>query len=187
MLTKRLLFCVLALVAALGAFAIGSPASAGEVEDRLKPILDKLGYPEGKLPVPKPVMGNYIDAVQVDKILYLSSAGPQTPAGEFVKGRVPDQVSIEDAQIALQLACVRQLARIRMTIGDLDKVKRIIFLRGKVRTVEGFNDLTKVVDACSSMLVTAFGEAGRHTRTGEGYTALPFGLVAEIEMTVELK
>jgi enamine deaminase RidA (YjgF/YER057c/UK114 family) len=132
-------------------------------------------------------MGNYVDAVQVGKILYLSSAGPQTPSGDFVKGRVPDQVSIDDAQVALQLACVRQLARIKMTIGDLDQVKRIVFLRGKVRTVEGFNDLTKVVDACSSMLVTAFGEAGRHTRTGEGYVALPFGLVAEVEMTVELK
>ena len=162
-------------------------AQAGEVEDRLKPILEKLGFADCKLPVPKPAMGNYVDAIPVGKILYLTRSGQQTPAGEFVKGRVPDQVNMEAAETAVQLACVRQLARIKVAIGDLDQVKRIVFLRVKVRTVEGFNDLTKLSDGCSAMLVTAFGEAGRHTRTGEGYVALPFGLMSEVEMTVELK
>ena len=77
--------------------------------------------------------------------------------------------------------------RHKVAIGDLDQVKRIVFLRVKVRTVEGFNDLTKLADGCSAMLATAFGEAGKHTRTGEGYVALPFGLTSEVEMTVELK
>ena len=183
MVRHTALIGVLAIAWALGA----TTASAGEVETRLQPILEKLGYTGGKLPEPKPAMGNYVDTIQVGQILYLSSAGPQLPNGDFVKGRVPDQVSVENAQIALQLSCVRQLARIKVAIGDLDRVKRIVFLRGKVLTVEGFGDLTKLVDSCSSMLVTAFGEAGRHTRTGEGYVALPFNLTSEVEMTVELK
>lgn len=173
------------LVLAVAGFSHAS--YAGEAEDRLKPVLEKLGYADGKLPVPKPAMGNYVDAIQVGKILYLSSGGPQTPSGDFVKGRVPDQVNLEAAETAVQLACVRQLARIKVAVGDLDQVKRIIFLRVKVRTVEGFNDLTKLSDGCSAMLVTAFGDAGKHTRTGEGYVALPFGLTSEVEMTVELK
>lgn len=174
-------------ILALALTGFGHGAWAGEVEDRLKPLLEKLGYADGKLPVPKPAMGNYVDAIQVGKILYLSSGGPQTPSGEFVKGRVPDQVSMEAAETAVQLACVRQLARIKVAVGDLDQVKRIVFLRVKVRTVEGFNDLTKLSDGCSAMLVTAFGDAGKHTRTGEGYVALPFGLTSEVEMTIELK
>ncbi len=68
-----------------------------------------------------------------------------------MKGRVPDQVSVSDAEIALQLSCVRQLARIKRVIGDLDQIKRIVFLRGKVQVVSGFGDLTRVVDACSSL------------------------------------
>jgi enamine deaminase RidA (YjgF/YER057c/UK114 family) len=162
-------------------------ATAGEVEDRLKPVLEKLGYAEGKLPVPKPAFGNYVDAVQVGKLLFLSSAGPQTPSGDFMKGRVPDQVGVPEAETSLQLSCVRQLARIKQAIGDLDQIKRIVFLRGKVQTVSGFGDLPRIVDACSSLLVTAFGDAGRHTRTSEGYAALPFNLVSEVEITVELK
>ena len=162
-------------------------AAAGEVEDRLKPVLEKLGYVDGKLPVPKPAFGNYVDAVQVGNLLFLSSAGPQMPSGDFMKGRVPDQVSVPEAETALQLSCVRQLARIKQAIGDLDRIKQIVFLRGKVQTVPGFSDLSKVVDACSGLLVTAFGDAGRHTRTSEGYAALPFNLVSEVEITVELK
>src|SRR4051812_11906905 len=122
-------------IVALALVGFGHGASAGEVEDRLKPALEKLGYADGKLPVPKSAMGNYVDAVQVGKILYLSSGGPQTPAGEFIKGRVPDQVSLEAAETAVQYACVRQLARIKVAVGDLEQVKRIIFLRVKVRTV----------------------------------------------------
>ncbi len=174
-------------VVLVSALAWGTRAPAGEVEGRLKPLLEKLGYADGQLPVPKPAVGNYIDAVPVGKLLFLSSAGPQTPAGDFMKGRVPDQVSVSDAEIALQLSCVRQLARIKQVIGDLDQIKRIVFLRGKVQVVSGFGDLTRVVDACSSLLVTAFGDAGKHTRTSEGYAALPFNMVSEVEITVELK
>lgn len=170
-----------------GALAWCTGAAAGEVEDRLKPVLEKLGYADGKLPVAKPAFGNYVDAVQVGKLLFLSSAGPQTPSGDFMKGRVPDQVSVADAEIALQLSCVRQLARIKQTIGDLDQIRRIVFVRGKVQTVSGFGDLPKIVDACSGLLVTAFGDTGKHTRTSEGYAALPFNLVSEVEITVELK
>jgi hypothetical protein len=180
----KILLCMVTISGALGLF---SSAKASEVEDRLKPVLEKLGFPEGKMPIPKPAMGNYVDAQQVGKILYLSSAGPQLPNGDFMKGRVPDKVSVEDGMVALQLSCVRQLARIKQTIGDLDQVKRVIFLRGKVHTENGFTDLTKLVDACSALLVTAFGDAGRHTRTSEGYAALPFDLTSEIELTVELK
>ena len=182
-IAKRLMSAIVLM----SAFAWCTGATATEVEGRLRPLLEKLGYPDGQLPVPKPAMGNYVDAVQVGKLLFLSSAGPQTPAGDFMKGRVPDQVSVADAEIALQLSCVRQLARIKQVIGDLDQIKRIVFLRGKVQTVSGFGDLTKVVDACSSLLVTAFGDAGKHTRTSEGYAALPFNLVSEVEITVELK
>lgn len=182
--SKQLLRTAIALSVLLG---MGTAASAGEVEDRLKPVLEKLGYAGGKLPEPKPAFGNYADAVQVGNLLFLSSAGPQTPSGDFMKGRVPDEVSLSDAEVALQLSCVRQLARIKQAIGDLDQIKRIVFLRGKVQTVAGFGDLSKVVDACSSLLVTAFGDAGRHTRTSEGYVALPFNLVSEVEITVELK
>jgi len=159
----------------------------GTVESRLKTELLALGFTDGQLPVLKPAFGNYVDAVKVGDMLYLSSAAPQRPDGQFVKGRVPDQVSVADAVVAAKLACVRQIARLKLVLGDLDQVKRIVYVRGKVYSQADFSDQTKITDACSGLYVSVFGEAGRHARTTEGIVASPFGVAVEVETFVELK
>lgn len=160
---------------------------ASTIESRLKTELLALGFPEGQLPVLKPAFGNYVDAVKVGNMLYLSSAAPQRPDGQFVKGRVPDQVSVADAMVAARLACVRQIARLKLVLGDLNQVQRIVYVRGKVFSQADFTDQTKVTDACSALYVSVFGEAGRHARTTEGIVAGPFGVAVEMETFVELK
>lgn len=160
---------------------------ASTIESRLKTELLALGFPEGQLPVLKPAFGNYVDAVKVGNMLYLSSAAPQRPDGQFVKGRVPDQVSVADAMVAARLACVRQIARLKLVLGDLNQVQRIVYVRGKVFSQADFTDQTKVTDACSALYVSVFGEAGRHARTTEGIVASPFGVAVEMETFVELK
>ncbi len=168
--------------------ALGSTASAQEtLESRLSAALRPLGFADGNLPALKPAFGNYVDAVQVGSTLYLSSAAPQRPDGQFVKGRVPDQVSVEDAQTAAKLACVRQLARLKLVLGDLNRVKRIVYVRGKVLAQPDFTDHTKITDACSSLFVSVFGDDGKHARTTEGIVSAPFGVTVEVETIVELK
>lgn len=176
------------LFAALVALATAAAAQpAGTIESRLKSELTALGFADGALPALKPAFGNYVDAVQVGDMLYLSSAAPQRPDGQFVKGRVPDQVKVEDAMIAAKLACVRQIARMKLVLGDLDRVKRIVFVKGKILSQPDFVDQTKITDACSSLFATVFGEAGKHARTTEGIVAAPFGVTVEVETVVELK
>lgn len=160
---------------------------ASTIESRLKTELLALGFPEGQLPVLKPAFGNYVDAVKVGNMLYLSSAAPQRPDGQFVKGRVPDQVGVADAMVAAKLACVRQIARLKLVLGDLNQVQRIVYVRGKVYSQPDFTDQTKVTDACSALYVSVFGDAGRHARTTEGIVAGPFGVAVEMETFVELK
>lgn len=164
-----------------------APQSASTIESRLKTELLALGFADGQLPVLKPAFGNYVDAVKVGNMLYLSSAAPQRPDGQFVKGRVPDQVSVPDAMVAAKLACVRQIARLKLVLGDLNQVQRIVYVRGKVYSQPDFTDQTKVTDACSALYVAVFGDAGRHARTTEGIVAGPFGVAVEMETFVELK
>lgn len=174
--------------AAVAAVAVPTAlAQQGSAEERLKPELLALGFPEGKLPQLKPAFGNYVDSVPVGNMLFLSSAAPQRPDGQFVKGRVPDEVSPSDAAVAAKLACIRQLARIKLVVGDLDRVKRVVYVKSKVMSQPGFTDQTKIADACSSIYVTAFGEPGRHARTTDGVTANPFNVTVEVETFVELK
>lgn len=160
---------------------------AGTIESRLKTELTALGFPNGELPALKPAFGNYVDAVQVGNMLILSSAAPQRPDGQFVKGRVPDQVNVNDAMVAAKLACVRQIARIKLVLGDLNRVQRIAFVRGKIWSTPEFTDQTKVTDACSALFVSVFGDAGKHARTTEGIVSGPFGVTVEVETFVEVK
>jgi enamine deaminase RidA (YjgF/YER057c/UK114 family) len=184
----RRLCCALVLGALLPlAIAQAQPVAAESAEARLKPELLALGFANGQLPELKPAFGNYVDAVQVGNMLYLSSAAPQKPDGQFVKGRVPDQVSVADAVIAAKLACVRQLARMKLALGDLDRVKRVVYVRAKILSQPEFSDQTRIADACSSLYVTAFGEQGRHARTAEGMAAAPFNVTLEVDTFVELK
>lgn len=173
----------------LTALAVYQPAlaQAGTIDQRLEKALRELGFPDGKLPPLKPAFGSYVDAVQVGSLLFLSSAAPQRPDGQFVKGRVPDQVKVEEAITAAKLACVRQVNRMKLALGDLNKVKRIVNVRGKTLAQDGFADHTKITDGCSAFFVEVFGEAGKHTRTSEGLSSAPFGVTFEVDVLVELK
>ena len=59
------------------------------IDQRLEKALLELGFKDGKLPALKPVVGNYVDHVQVGSLLFLSSAAGQRPDGQFARGRVP--------------------------------------------------------------------------------------------------
>jgi enamine deaminase RidA (YjgF/YER057c/UK114 family) len=182
---KKFVTAAALIVAALAAHQ-PALAQSGAIDQRLEKALRELGFPDGKLPPLKPAFGSYVDAVQVGNLLFLSSAAPQRPDGQFVRGRVPDQVKVEDAAVAAKLACVRQVNRMKLVLGDLGKVKRIVNVRGKTLAQEGFTDHTKITDACSAFFVEVFGEAGKHTRTSEGLSSAPFGVTFEVDVLVEL-
>ena len=96
--------------------AAGASAQTAAIEQRLEKALKDLGFADGKLPPLKPAFGNYVDSVQVGNLLFLSSAAPQKPDGQFFKGRVPDQVSVEQAVVAAKLACARQVNRLKLVL-----------------------------------------------------------------------
>jgi enamine deaminase RidA (YjgF/YER057c/UK114 family) len=185
---KRM-FRTLVRAIALAAFALtatGAVAQSGTIDQRLEKALRDLGFADGKLPGLKPAFGNYVDSVQVGNLLFLSSAAPQKPDGQFFKGRVPDQVSVEQAVVAAKLACVRQVNRMKLVLGDLNRVKRIVFIKGKVLAQADFADHTKIIDGCSAFLVEVFGDAGKHARTTDGIISAPFGVTVEVETVIEV-
>ncbi len=166
--------------------AFSATAQTAAIEQRLENALRDLGFADGKMPALKPAFGNYVDSVQVGNLLFLSSAAPQRPDGQFVKGRVPDQVNVGQAVVAAKLACVRQVNRMKLVLGDLGRVKRIVFVKGKILAQADFTDHTKITDGCSAFLVEVFGDAGKHARTTEGIISAPFGVTVEVETIIEV-
>ena len=79
------------------------------------------------------------------------------------------------------------LASLKIELGDLDKVKRIVKLLGMVNSTPDYKDQPRVINGASDLLVEIFGENGRHARSAVGMASLPFGIPVEIEMVVEVE
>ena len=56
-----------------------------------------------------------------------------------------------------------------------------------VNVAEGFNQTPAVINGASDLLVSLYGENGRHARSAVGMAALPNDIPVEIEMIVQVK
>lgn len=149
-------------------------------------ILDKIASLGLSLPaVPAPVAA-YVNCVRSGNLLYLSGGLP-IDGDKKVIGKVPSQVSIEDAQEGARMIVLNRLAVIQDEIGSLDKVKRIVSLGGFVNSEPDFYGHPQVVNGASELLVEIFGEKGKHSRTALGAAALPLNVAVEINMIVEVE
>jgi len=136
--------------------------------------------------VPKPV-GSYIPAKRVGNLVFSSGQGPLKD-GEFIyTGKVPKDVSIEEGYEASKLTALNALACIKSVIGDLDKIKQVVQVRGWVQSSPGFGEQPEVINGCSDLLITLFGENGRHARSALGTAVLGRNITVEIEVVVEVK
>ena len=71
-------------------------------------------------------------------------------------------------------------------LGDLDRVKRIVKLLGMVNCTPEFGEQPEVINGCSDLFVSLFGDRGRHARSAVGMGSLPRGIPVEIEVIVEV-
>ena len=151
---------------------------------RVEQELTKLGL---KLPEPMAPVANYIGAVRVGALLFVSGHGPRMDGKLMFKGKVGRDLTIEQGYEAAKVVMLNCLGTIKREIGDLDKVERIVKLLGFVNAPEGFRDSPKVINGASDLLVQVYGEKGRHARSAIGVAALPMEIAVEIEMIVQLK
>ena len=87
---------------------------------------------------------------------------------------------------AAQACAVHLLAQLKAALGDLDKVVRVVRLGGFINSTPDFVDGPKVMNGASDLMVTAFGERGRHARTTVGVAVLPLDAAVEVEGAFEV-
>ena len=136
-------------------------------------------------PPPKPV-ASYVPAVRSGALLFLSGILPMKDGRPAWTGKVGRELTVEQGAEAARLACLNALAVVRAELGSLDAVKRIVRLGGHVASAEGFTQQPAVVNGASDLLVSIFGDAGRHARLALGASELPLGAAIELELIVEI-
>ncbi|HEY7116942.1 MAG TPA: RidA family protein [Tepidisphaeraceae bacterium] len=103
------------------------------------------------------------------------------------KGKVPTEVSLEEAQRAAALCAANILRLVRREVGSLDRIERMLKVLGFVNSAPEFGEQHLVINGASQLFVDVLGEAGWHARSAVGMAALPLGASVEVEAIVKLK
>jgi enamine deaminase RidA (YjgF/YER057c/UK114 family) len=139
------------------------------------------------LPTPAAPIANYVGFVRTGALLVVSGQICLGPDGKLVaKGKLGETVSVEDGQMAARACAINLIAQVKVAVGDLDKVVRVVRLGGFINADPTFLDGPKVMNGASDLMVQAFGDKGRHARTTVGVAALPLDAAVEVEGLFEV-
>lgn len=164
----------------VGSLLFSIVLNAQDAETRLK----EKGF---VLTAPTNPVANYVNAVRVGNLLYLSGRGPLKTDNTYITGKVGKDLTIEQGYEAARLTGLGHLSVIKAELGSLNKVKRIVKVLGMVNCTDDFKDQPKVINGYSDLMVEIFGDKGNHARSAVGMNALPFGIAVEIEVIVEIE
>lgn len=134
----------------------------------------------------KPV-ANYVKAVHTGNLLFLSGHGPGKADGTSITGKVGQDVTLEEGYAAARQAGISILSTIKSELGSLNKVKRVVKVLGMVNCTPDFTDQPKVINGFSDLMVSVFGENGKHARSAVGMNSLPSNITVEIEIIIEVE
>lgn len=143
-------------------------------------IAEKLAAAGFVLPRPAAPVAAYVPTVLVGDLLYVSGQVSFVD-GTLMTGRLGEDVSLEAGIAAAQACGLMLLAQAKAALGSLDRVARVVKLGAFVNSAATFTDQPKVANGASELMITAFGEAGRHTRSAVGVPVLPLGAAVEID------
>lgn len=138
------------------------------------------------LPPAPPPAGLYRPILVVDNFLYVSGQGPMLPDGSLYKGRVGDNLNLEEGKIGARHVALTMLATITTHFGDVDRIKRLVKTLGMVNSHPDFGDQPLVINGFSELMADVFGaDNGVGVRSAVGMI-LPGGIAVEIEAMFEL-
>src|SRR5680860_1464913 len=104
-------------------------------------------------------------------IAYLSGQSARhpdgSPAGPF--GKVPSEVSVEEATEVARGTALALLGTLQRELGDLDRITAWLNVQGLVNAEPGFTGTTVVINGFSNLIIELFGpEIGSHARSAPG-------------------
>ena len=137
------------------------------------------------LPEPPAPAASYIPTLAVGGLIFVSGQVSILGEEKYV-GKLGREHGVEEGQKAARISAINILAQLKVALGDLEKVKRIVKLTGFVNCTPDFTEAHRVMNGCSDFLIEVLGERGKHTRSAVGVATLPLGAAVEVEAIVEV-
>ena len=144
---------------------------------KIEEKLVEIGMPLGS---PPDHVANYLGCKRSGNLLFVSARVSEA------RGEVGVDLSLDEAKEAAKDTMLLILAILKNELGDLDRIKGVLKMNGFVRSADGFLDQPLVIDGASDLLVSLWGEAGKHARSATGVNQLPFGAAVQLELIMEV-
>lgn len=133
-------------------------------------------------------LANYVPYKLSDSIVYVSGQAPVMNGKLIYKGKVGNDISIEDGIKAAELCCINIISVLKKSInGDWNKLDNFLKLGGFVNCNSDFVDQPQIINGASDLLVKVFGEQGKHSRFAVGSNSLPMNISVEIDAIIKIK
>ena len=133
-------------------------------------------------------LANYVPYKLSDSIVYVSGQAPVMNGELIYKGKVGNDISIDDGIRAAELCCINIISVLKKSInGDWNKLDNFLKLGGFVNCNSDFVDQPQIINGASDLLVNIFGEQGKHSRFAVGSNSLPMNISVEIDAIIKIK
>ena len=151
------------------------------IEDNLKKL--NINLPDAPDPV-----GSYVATKIVGKFLYISGQISINEKGEFIKGKVGQELNLEEGYEAAKRCALNIVSQAKKACNeDLSKIVSCVKLTGYVNSTDNFTDQPKIINGASDLISSVFGEIGKHTRAAVSVNSLPLGVAVEVDAIFEIK
>jgi len=132
-------------------------------------------------------VGSYLAAKIAGKLLYISGQISINENGELIKGKLGKDLNTEEGYLAAKRCALSIIAQAKKACNeDLSKIKSCVKLTGFVNSTTDFIEQPKVINGASDLIVSVFGNIGKHTRAAVSTNSLPLGVAVEVDAIFEL-
>ena len=158
------------------------------MDEKIKLVVsEKLKQLNIELPKAPDPVGAYVAFRKIGNLLFISGQLPIEKDGKIIKGKVGENLTLEDGQKASKLCVINILAQAKKAMdGDLGKLKNCVKITGFVNSSDDFKEQPVVINPASETLSSVFGDKGKHTRAAISANSLPLGAAVEIDAIFEI-
>ncbi len=141
---------------------------------------------EIELPPPMDAMGAYRPAVGHEDLLAIAGQGPVRDGEIVTRGRLGDDLDVDEGRKAARLTAANVLAVARSHLGSLSPVAEVVQATVYVAATPTFEDHPAVADGATELFAEVLGDVGKPARAAVGVASLPLGIPVEVETLLKL-
>jgi enamine deaminase RidA (YjgF/YER057c/UK114 family) len=148
-------------------------------------VYDKLKELGITLPPVATPAAAYVPFVQTGNLVFVSGHIARKDGKPWV-GQLGKSMTTDEAKQAARAIAIDLMGTLQASVGDLNKIKRIVKLMSLVNSSPDFTEQHLVTNGASELLGQVFGDAGAHARSAFGVAQIPMGACVEIELIAEV-